>query len=112
MTTPIFLKSIKKPNAAKPDASAGKGRDAAPLANDKHAGKFAGLMALLADHDIGEEVDKTKVKAGHEVSFAAGTFKGKGKVCSTGKDGLTVEDGEGREHRVHWHELTAHKGGD
>ena len=42
---------------------------------------------------------------GDMIHFKAGVFEGKGKVKSVGKDGAIVEDGSGRAHNVHWHEV-------
>jgi hypothetical protein len=44
---------------------------------------------------------------GHKVTFKAGKFMGVGKVVGSGADGCTVADETGREHAVHWHEVTA-----
>ena len=45
------------------------------------------------------------IDEGDKIHFKAGVFKGKGKVKTVGKDGATVEDGTGRAHNVHWHEV-------
>lgn len=46
------------------------------------------------------------VKPGEHVHFVAGAFAGKGEVTAAGKDGAHVKDGQGREHKIHWHEVT------
>ena len=51
------------------------------------------------------------VEVGHHVAFTAGDFKGAGKVSACGEDGCTVADKTGREHRVHWSEVTGHNQG-
>lgn len=49
------------------------------------------------------------LQAGDKVSFAMGDVSGKGKIVATGKHGATVVDGKGRQHRVHWHEISGHE---
>ena len=46
---------------------------------------------------------------GDLIKFACGDFVGKGKVVAVGDDGLTIADSTGREHGVHWDEITAIK---
>lgn len=91
---PLIIKAIKK---------------AEPKPKDEpKKGPFADLLAILAQHNpAGDHSEKT-VKKGHHVTFKAGDFTGSGKVKSTGKDGLNCEDESGRDHRVHWHEVTGH----
>lgn len=48
-------------------------------------------------------------QVGDMVKFTAGDFVGKGKVVAVGEDGLTIADGTGREHGIHWDELTGIK---
>lgn len=99
MSTPIFIKSLKKPEPKKPAKEQG----------EPKKGPFKDLLARLAEHNPGGAKNEQTVKKGHHVSFKAGSFTGEGKVKSTGKDGLTCEDDCGREHRVHWHEVTGHQ---
>lgn len=49
------------------------------------------------------------IEEGDTIQFKAGEFSGSGKIKSVGKDGATVEDAEGRDHNVHWHEVTGFK---
>lgn len=94
MTTPIFIKALKKADPK--------------LKVEPKKGPFAELLAILAQHNpAGDHSEKT-VKKGHHVTFKAGSFVGSGKVKSTGADGMTCEDDDGRDHRVHWHEVTGH----
>ena len=53
-----------------------------------------------------EKFGRHNVDTGHEVTFKAGEFWGKGKVVTHGKDGCTVADETGREHSVHWNEVS------
>lgn len=46
------------------------------------------------------------VEEGDSLGFSAGSFKGQGKVKSSGKDGAVVTDEAGRDHNVHWDEVT------
>ncbi len=48
------------------------------------------------------------IEAGDRIGFKAGEHEGEGEVTAAGKDGATVKDGEGREHQVHWHEVSSH----
>lgn len=57
---------------------------------------------------LGDGFGPHNVEEGHHVAFTAGAFKGRGKVAAAGEDGCTVCDETGREHRVHWHEVTGH----
>ena len=51
------------------------------------------------------------MQEGDSISFKAGDFAGSGKVKSVGQDGATVTDQSGRDHQVHWNEVTG-RGGD
>jgi hypothetical protein len=105
MSTPIFIKAIAP---AKPRSKpAVKHEEAAAAAS---AGKFAGLLGILAEHNPSSKFGPDKVKPGHSVTFKAGTFAGGGKVTAAGKHGVTVEDDDARAHSVHWHEITGHVG--
>jgi hypothetical protein len=99
MTTPIFIKALKKPDPKKKPAPKG----------EPTKGPFKDLLARLAEHNLGGAKNETTVKKGHHISFKAGDFCGEGKVTSTGKDGCTCQDSTGRDHRVHWHEVTGHQ---
>jgi hypothetical protein len=46
------------------------------------------------------------VEEGDSLKFKAGDFAGGGKVKSVGQDGATVTDSSGRDHNVHWNEVT------
>lgn len=72
---------------------------------------FVGLLALLKGVAAGGTFGKHNVNAGDTVTFAAGDFAGSGQVTATGEHGATVLDRSGREHRVHWYEITAHQVG-
>ena len=96
MTTPIFIKALKKPDPKKPKTEPTKG-------------PFKDLLARLAEHNPGGAKNEQTVKKGHHVSFKAGAFCGEGKVTATGKDGCNVQDESGRDHRIHWHEVTGHQ---
>lgn len=48
------------------------------------------------------------IESGDRIGFKAGEHEGEGEVTAAGKDGATVKDGEGREHQVHWHEVSSH----
>lgn len=49
------------------------------------------------------------IEEGDALSFKAGDFSGSGKVKSVGKDGAVVTDESGRDHNVHWHEVSGFK---
>lgn len=49
------------------------------------------------------------IEEGDTIHFKAGEFSGSGKVKAIGKDGARIEDESGREHNVHWHEVTGFK---
>jgi len=95
---PLFIKSLKTHETQSPASHA-----EAP--NIRH---FSHLLAALSSHRSGGDFGPHNVDTGHHVAFAAGTFTGAGKVTTTGRDGLTVEDDKRREHRVHWREITGH----
>jgi hypothetical protein len=99
---PLFIKSIQPPKAKPKDAPKPKETSPAEL------GHFADLLGLLSNHRSGGEFGPHNVEAGHHVAFRAGAFSGSGEVTATGRDGLVVRDGTGREHRVHWRECTGH----
>ncbi|MFZ4537872.1 hypothetical protein [Propionivibrio sp.] len=46
------------------------------------------------------------VEEGDSIQFKAGEFSGSGKVKSSGKDGAVVSDSSGRDHNVHWNEVS------
>lgn len=110
----------KKPGAdAPPEATDPDDPDGAAGGNDDDEradvpmSNFTELLALVAertsqDGGFGPDV----VKPGHHVAFAAGDFSGSGKVAATGRDGAKVHDSSGREHSVHWREVTGHFAGD
>ena len=50
------------------------------------------------------------MQEGDSISFKAGDFAGSGKVKSVGQDGATVTDQSGRDHQVHWNEVTGRGG--
>ena len=92
--------------AADPDSPEAEPADA-PMSN------FTELLAIVAERtssagSFGPDV----VKPGHHVAFAAGDFAGSGKVAASGRDGVKVHDSSGREHSVHWREVTGHFAGD
>lgn len=96
MPTPIFIKALKKPEPKKP-------------AGEPKKGPFKDLLARLSEHNPGGDKNEKTVKKGHHVSFKAGAFCGEGKVTATGKDGCKVQDESGRDHSIHWHEVTGHQ---
>lgn len=104
--TPLFIKSLVKPaKTVTPTVKVTKDPDDAD-AETPDTGKFAGLLAMLAAHNPENKFGPHNVEKGHTVAFKAGAFVGAGKVAATGKDGLTVQDDDARDHRVHWHEVT------
>ena len=113
---PFFIKSLKAPTGRAPGQSIKAGKPPSSRDTDKadkegpepKLGNFSHLLALLADRRPGGDFGPHNVEAGHHVAFAAGAFVGAGKVAATGRDGVTVEDEERREHRVHWREVTGH----
>ncbi len=52
--------------------------------------------------------EQPDMKHGDSVEFQAGNAKGNGEIVASGKDGATVKDQSGREHKVHWDDLTDH----
>ncbi|MDP3327181.1 zeta toxin family protein [Parvibaculum sp.] len=72
-----------------------------PAVRDKAAPE-AGASSGFGTHNI---------EAGDGISFEMGSLKGEGKVVAAGKDGATVVDAAGREHNVHWREVTDHRPG-
>ena len=46
------------------------------------------------------------IQVGGRAKFKAGEHAGQGEITAVGKDGVTIKDGEGREHGIHHHELT------
>ena len=91
---PLIIKSLKAGKAKKPTPAM--------------SGKFAGLLAILAQHNPDCKFGPDDVKEGDTVTFKAGTFTGSGKVTAAGKHGATVEDSDARPHSVRWHEVTGH----
>ena len=57
----------------------------------------------------GEGYGTHNIEVGDSVSFKMGELAGEGTVVAAGRDGATVEDASGREHRVHWREIAGHK---
>lgn len=49
------------------------------------------------------------IEEGDTIHFKAGDFSGSGKIKSVGQDGAVVADESGRDHNVHWHEVTGFK---
>ena len=49
------------------------------------------------------------MEAGDVIDFTVGQIKGSGKIIAAGKDGATVTDAHGHEHKVLWSEVTGHK---
>lgn len=99
-----------------PDASPDLGGDdqaQASGAGDDPAGGAdpAGQDGQDGDGGVPEGFGPHNVEVGHHVAFRAGEFRGAGKVASAGDDGCTVADKTGREHRVHWSEVTGHNPG-
>ncbi|MGF6641755.1 hypothetical protein [Paraburkholderia sp. MM6662-R1] len=104
--TPLFIKSLaRREQAATPTVKVTKDADDSEAPD---TGKFAGLLAMLAAHNPESKFGPHNVEKGHTVAFKAGSFVGAGKVAATGRDGLTVQDDDARDHRVHWHEVTGH----
>lgn len=120
----LFMKAIKKQgkaSTAKPvnpeEAKAAVAADLKDLLAPSAGGEgvsmaaYAQLLALLQGMNAGGKFGKHNVNPDDDIAFSAGEFKGSGKVIATGEHGATVSDGSGREHRVHWHEVTGHKPG-
>lgn len=89
-------------------AELGQDGEAPPQVDLSHP-NFVGLLSLLKEYKGGGQFGAHNVAEGDDVAFAAGEFKGSGKVAAVGKHGVTVQDASSREHRVHWHEVTGHK---
>lgn len=118
MTALVLFKAIKPGKAiSKPDtppAKPAKGKEPAKAQKATKAPEsnpaFVGLLALLQERGIGpQSYGKHNVHPGHEVEFSAGEFKGRGEVAAAGEHGAVVKDASGREHRVHWPEVTSAK---
>lgn len=130
----VFLKAIRAPNEEQDDdAPMGAAGKAAPKkgkagGKKKLAGESpdyevdasdpAGTAEGQADAESGQQAEDKdaipegfgphNVEEGHHIAFKAGEFMGKGKVAAKGDDGCTVADKTGREHRIHWSEVTGH----
>lgn len=109
---PLFIKSLTKPETrtptvkvTEPNKAVKKDAEDAAKPGLEH---FSHLLGLLSEHKAGGDFGPHNVDVGHHVAFAAGSYTGSGKVSTTGRDGLTVEDEKRREHRVHWREITGH----
>jgi oxalate decarboxylase/phosphoglucose isomerase-like protein (cupin superfamily) len=103
-------------SAAAEDAKIREAAGAAAAAAAQTEGQGASAEDETAE-DGGDEpkpkpMDDSTVEEGHHVAFKAGSFKGAGKVTAKGKDGCVVKDKTGREHNIHWHELTGHHTGE
>lgn len=109
MAMPLFIKSIQPP-AAKPKAAPAKEKAKPDEAEqgDGDISHFHHLLGVLSTHRAGGDFGQHNVEPGHHVAFKAGSFSGSGKVCTTGRDGLTVLDDGNREHRIHYREITGH----
>lgn len=113
---PLFIKAVSRPDTYTPTVRVTRASDADSEGKKQGGGKspdtarFAGLLAMLAEHRPGAQFGPHNVEKGAQVAFRAGTFVGAGKAVAVGKDGLTVQDDEARDHRVHWHEVTGHSG--
>lgn len=108
-------------NADDPGAPRGEDGAAKDSADNPDAGADSGLSGLLrllqdvpddgsdeapgAGDEPSAEFGPDSVAEGDHVAFHAGEFKGAGKVHAVGEDGVTVADGAGRKHQVHWHEV-------
>ena len=113
---PLFIKAVSRPNTYTPTVRVTRESDAGSEGKKARDGqsadtaRFAGVLAMLAEHRPGAQFGPHNVEKGAQVAFRAGTFVGAGKAVAVGKDGLTVQDDEARDHRVHWHEVTGHAG--
>jgi len=117
----LMFKALPTPSAKKKAADDFHKNLKAQLGQDKPAAKqpqvdlshpnFVGLLALLKTCAAGGEFGPHNVSEGDNVAFTAGAFNGSGEVSAAGEHGATVADDTGREHRVHWHEVTAHTPG-
>lgn len=114
MTMTMMFKALPKPGAKKPggpltNEGTKPAEKAAPV--DLANPNFVGLLSLLKTCAAGGEFGAHNVAEGDKVAFSAGEFSGSGEVAAAGEHGPTVKDGTGREHRVHWHEVTGHEPG-
>jgi hypothetical protein len=112
----MLFKALPKPGdkkkpAAKAAPSAKPTSKPDPKQVDLASPNFVGLLALLKQCAAGGEFGKHNVGEGDTVAFNAGAFAGSGEVIAAGEHGPTVKDDTGREHRVHWHEVTGHQPG-
>lgn len=108
---PLFIKSLSKPETRTPTVEVTPpAKVEESTAGTSDTSKFAGLLAVLAEHNPKCDFGPHNVEKGHTVAFKAGSFVGSGKVESVGKHGVTVSDDDARDHRVHWHEVTGHVG--
>jgi hypothetical protein len=118
MKRAVFFKSMKMapPKPKKPKAPAEKPTKkdeakAEPKLGELGNPSFVALLSLLQQHDASCQFGQHNVEPGHHVAFEAGAFQGAGEVTATGEHGATVKDTSGREHRVHWHEVTGRNDG-
>ena len=112
----MLFKALPAPKAkaapAEPKAKPAKEpAKADPKQADLANPNFVGLLSLLKTCAAGGEFGKHNVGEGDTVAFSAGAFDGSGEVTAAGEHGPTVKDATGREHRVHWHEVTGHTPG-
>lgn len=54
-------------------------------------------------------IPRNPPQPGDFIKFQAGDFSGRGKVIAVGDDGVTIADSLGREHGIHWDEITGVK---
>lgn len=74
-------------------------------APDQPAGRQAAAPKPQQQRGGGQQQAEQPDVVGKVVPFTAGSFKGRGEVVASGKDGVTVQDSAGREHQVRWEEL-------
>lgn len=91
-TTQRWKRTTQKPKA-----------DAHPPARDPDPHDRRGSARGYGTHDI---------QPGSRVKFQALGQRNEGKVTAVGSAGATVEDAEGRKHRIHYHEITHHAPGE
>ena len=111
----LFLKSHVKQFTRK-DGSIVKEHDdkrqkkvqAAPVARQPAQEDLRNTQAPAKDEQA--SYGHHNMNEGDSISFKAGDFAGKGKIKSVGQDGATVTDQSGRDHQVHWHEVTGRGG--
>lgn len=72
-------------------------------------GRSAGKSGDDDRRGSGEGYGTHNLQSGDSVSFKMGEISGHGDITATGKHGATVKDSSGREHQVHWHEISGHK---